>query len=86
MGVQELVYFIEAVGHALKTSTLSALLWSFDWIPPKIGEIQSNDHGSARNDQVFKAWRRFEHPYFHIKLFNSDTYCYGTLLFGVVQK
>ena len=64
MGVQELVYFIEAVGHALKTSTLSALLWSFDWISTKIDEIQSNDHGSALNVEVFKAWRSFEHPYF----------------------
>ena len=64
MGVQELVYFTEAVFHALNTSTLGALLWRFDWISIKIDEIQSNDHGSALNDEVFKAWRNFEHPYF----------------------
>ena len=64
MGVQELVYFIEAVGHALKTSTLSALPWSFDWISSILVEIQSNDHRSALNVEVFKAWRSFEHPYF----------------------
>ena len=67
MGVQELVYFIEALRHVLKTFTLNALSWSFDWISPKISEIQSNDHGSALNVEVFKAWRSFEHPYFLTK-------------------
>ena len=40
------------------------LSWSFDWISPIFGGIQSNDHGSALNVEVFKAWRSFEHPYF----------------------
>ena len=47
---------------SLKTSSLSTLPWSFDWISPIFGEMQSNDHGGVLNEEVFKLPRFFEHP------------------------
>ena len=40
----------------------NALPWSFDWISPIFGEMQSNDHGGVLNEEVFKLPRFFEHP------------------------
>ena len=68
MGVQALVYFIEAVRHALNTSTLGAPPPRFGWISLKTNEIQPNRHGGALNVEVFKAWREVEHPYFNTEL------------------
>ena len=61
LGVHVLVCFIEAVRRGLKTCSYSAPPSSFDWISLIFREIQSNDHGSARYEQVFKRLRNFEH-------------------------
>ena len=54
LGVQASVYFIQATADSLKTPSYSAPPWSFDWISPIFGEIQSNDNGGALYEAVFK--------------------------------
>ena len=62
LGVQASVHFIQATADSLKTASYSGPPWSFDWISPKIGEIQSKDHGGALNEEVFKLSTFLEHP------------------------
>ena len=62
LGVQASVHFIQATADSLKTASYSAPPWSFDWISPIFGEMQSNDHGGVLNEEVFKLPRFFEHP------------------------
>ena len=62
MGVHAPVHFVQATADSLKTASYSAPPWSFDWISPIFGEIQSNDHGGALNEAVFKLSRFIEHP------------------------
>ena len=62
LGVQASVHFVQASADSLKTASYSAPPLSFDWISPKIGEIQSNDHGGVLNEAVFKLPRFFGHP------------------------
>ena len=61
LGVHVLVYFIGAVRRGLKTCSYRRLPLSFDWISHIFREIQSNDHGSPRYEQVFKPLRNYEH-------------------------
>ena len=62
LGVQASVHFIQATADSLKTASYSTPPWSLDWISPKIGEIQSNDHGCVLNEEVFKLSRFLGHP------------------------